>query len=88
MDFDPGKRPGVASGQAWTGILPKRLRDRNEWRGPDFGPGLPTSWTRLVERNPEAMSPDPLPGYVLLDTPGKVLHVQAARLEFRNEPPA
>jgi hypothetical protein len=51
-------------------------------------PGLPTEWTRVLERNEEAMNPDPLPGYVWLDTPGKVLHVEAARLEFRNDPPA
>jgi len=51
-------------------------------------PGLLTEWTRVLERNPEAMKPDPLPGYVWLDTPGKVLHVQVAWMEFRNEPPA
>ena len=45
-------------------------------------PGLPTEWTRVLERNPEAiLNPEPLPGYVWLDTPGKVLHVEAARLE-------
>jgi hypothetical protein len=42
----------------------------------------------VLERNEEAMQPEPLPGYVWLDTSGKVLHVQAARLEFRIEPPA
>jgi hypothetical protein len=26
-----------------------------------------------------------LPGYVWLDTPGNVLHVEAARLEFRED---
>jgi hypothetical protein len=36
----------------------------------------------VLERNEEAMQPEPLPGYVWLDTSGKVLHVQAARLEF------
>jgi hypothetical protein len=41
-----------------------------------------------LERNEEAMRPEPLPGYVWLDTPGKVLHVEAARLEFRHDPPA
>ena len=40
-----------------------------------------------LERNPEAMEPEPLPGHVWLDTPGKVLHVQAAQLEFTDEPP-
>jgi hypothetical protein len=29
-----------------------------------------------------------LPGCVWIDTPGKVLHVEAAWLEFRSEPPA
>ena len=37
----------------------------------------------MLERHPEALNPDPLPGYVWLDTPGKVLHVPAAALEFR-----
>ena len=46
-------------------------------------PGLPTEWTRVLERNPQAMSPDPRPGYVWLETPGKVLHAPAAALEFR-----
>jgi hypothetical protein len=51
-------------------------------------PGLPRQLTRVLERNPEAMNPEPLPGFVWLDTPGKVLHGEASRLEFRNEPPA
>ena len=25
-------------------------------------PGLPTTWTRVLERNPEAMNPDSAPG--------------------------
>jgi hypothetical protein len=29
------------------------------------------------------MNPEPLPGYVWLDVPGKVLHVPAADPEFR-----
>jgi hypothetical protein len=37
----------------------------------------------VLERNPEAMRPEPLPGYVWLDTPGKVLHVEERYLEFR-----
>ena len=49
-------------------------------------PGLPTEWTRVLERNPEAMKPKPLPGYVWLATQGKVLHVRAGDLEFRVEP--
>ena len=51
-------------------------------------PGVPTEWTRVLERNPDAMHPEPLPGYVWLDTPGKALHVPADHLEFGNEPPA
>ena len=35
------------------------------------------------QRNPEAMNPDPLPGYVWLATPGKMLHVDERNLEFR-----
>jgi hypothetical protein len=50
-------------------------------------PGLPTTWTRVLERNPEAMKPDPLPGYVWLDMPGKVLHAEAGHLEFTDAPP-
>ncbi len=50
-------------------------------------PGLPTEWTHVLKRNPEAMNPDPLPGYVWLDTTDKVLHVPAAALEFRASPP-
>ena len=50
-------------------------------------PGLPTTWTRVLERNPEAMKPDPLPGYVWLDTPGKVLHADERHLEFTGDPP-
>ena len=45
----------------------------------------PTKWTRLLERNLEAMEPEPLPGYVWLVTPGKVLHVLADHLEFRDD---
>ena len=47
-------------------------------------PGLPTNWTRVIKRNPDAMNPDPQPGYELLDTPGKVLHVGEHELEFRD----
>jgi hypothetical protein len=35
-----------------------------------------------LERNEEAMNPDPLPGYVWLDTPGKALHAPERELEF------
>jgi hypothetical protein len=33
------------------------------------------------------MKPESLEGYVWLDTSGKMLHVEASRLEFRNDPP-
>ena len=45
-------------------------------------PGLPTDWVRVLERHPDDVAA--LSGYVWLDTPGKVLHVEASRLEFRN----
>ena len=51
-------------------------------------PGIPTYWVRVLERNPEALQPEPLEGCVWLDTPGKALHVEATRLEFRDDPPA
>ena len=50
-------------------------------------PGLPTNWTRVLERNLEAMNPEPLPNYVWLDTPGKVLHTDERHLEFTDDPP-
>jgi hypothetical protein len=33
---------------------------------------------RVLDRDPEAMNPDPLEAYVWLDMPGKVRHVAAA----------
>lgn len=48
-----------------------RVRSELAWKRP----GLPTKWTPVLERNPEAMNPEPLPGYVWLDVPGKVLQV-------------
>jgi hypothetical protein len=41
----------------------------------------------MLERNDEAVRPEPLPGYVWLDMPGKRPHVWAAALELRNDPP-
>ena len=43
---------------------------------------------RLLERNPEAMTPEPMPGHVWLETPGKVLHVDERVLEFTDELPS
>jgi hypothetical protein len=59
-----------------------RVRPELAWKQP----GLPTKWTRLLEQNPEATNPDPLPGYVWLDMPGKVLHIDEHLLEFTDEP--
>jgi hypothetical protein len=50
--------------------------------------GLPATWTRVLERNPEAMTPRPMPGYVWLDASGKVLHVDERMLEFRDSEPS
>jgi hypothetical protein len=47
-------------------------------------PGLRTEWTRVLERNEEAMRRVPLPGYGWLDAQGKRRHVWAAHLEFRD----
>jgi hypothetical protein len=50
-----------------------RVRPALAWKHP----GLPTKWTRALERNPDAMNPEPGPGFVWLGTPGKVLHASA-----------
>ena len=42
----------------------------------------------MLERNEDAMSPDPLPGYVWLDGSGRPTHVWAAHLEFTDQPTA
>jgi hypothetical protein len=68
-----------ADRQRWARVPPHRA-----WKHP----GLPREWTRVLERNEEAMRPEPLPDYVWLDTPGKRTHVWTASLEFRNDPPA
>ena len=49
-------------------------------------PGIPVSWTRVLERNPEAMNPNSLPGYVWLELPRKVLHADERYLEFTDKP--
>ena len=50
--------------------------------------GLPTQWTRVLEWNPDAMEPEPLSGFVWLETLGKVLHARAEHLEFTESPAA
>jgi hypothetical protein len=47
-------------------------------------PGLPTEWVPVLERNPDAMNPDPQPGYVWLAVPGRVLYAPEHVLEFRD----
>jgi hypothetical protein len=49
-------------------------------------PGLPVDWVRVLGRHPEG--DEALPGYVWLDMPGKVRHVQASQLEFLDDSPA
>ena len=44
--------------------------------------------TNLGHQTSQGKVLDPLPGCVWLDTPGKVLHVEASRLEFREDAPA
>ena len=54
---------------------------RKAWKRP----GLPTHWVRVLERHPDGVVA--APGYVWLEMPGKVRHVGAHELEFRDEPP-
>jgi hypothetical protein len=71
-----------------------RSTDRERWARVPPGkaskhPGLPTTWTRVLERHPhpEGLSNDgyPLPGWVWLDMPGKVRHAPAGALEFTED---
>ena len=62
--------------QRWARVPPALV-----WKRPE----LPTKWTRVLQRNEEATKPEPLPGYVWLDTPGKVLHVREDAPEFRDD---
>jgi hypothetical protein len=48
----------TSASQLWARVPPALA-----WKHP----GLPREWTRVLERNPEAMQPEPLPGYVWLD---------------------
>jgi hypothetical protein len=60
--------------QRWARVPPELAWKR---------PGLPAAWTRVLERNPDAIKPEPLSGYVWLDVSGRPLHVPVAHLEFR-----
>jgi hypothetical protein len=42
----------------------------------------------VLERNPDAMNPEPQAGHVWIDAPGKVLHVEERVLEFTDSPPS
>lgn len=66
----------ATDGQRWARVPPALA-----WKHP----GLPREWTRVLERNPEAMQPEPLPGYVWLDSKPRRLHVWAEQLEFKEE---
>jgi hypothetical protein len=68
----------TSASQLWARVPPALAWKR---------PGLPAEWTRILDRNEEAMSPEPLPGYVWLETHGKRTHVWAAHLEFRGDTP-
>jgi hypothetical protein len=67
---------GSTDRKRWARVPPARAWKR---------PGLPADWVRVLERQPEGV--EALPGYVWLDTPGKVRHVQERELEFRDTPP-
>jgi hypothetical protein len=57
------------------------------WRVPGYAahPAVCQCWVPVLERYPEGV--EALPGYVWLDLPGKVRHVQERELEFTEEPP-
>ena len=52
-------------------------------------PGVPTAWTRVLERHPHpdglANKGYALEGYVWLDVPGKARHVLIVLLEFTED---
>ena len=41
----------------------------------------------MLDRNPDAMNPEPQAGHVWLELPGKVLHAEERFLEFTEDPP-
>jgi hypothetical protein len=59
-----------------------RVRPALAWKHP----GLPADWVPVLDRNSEAMNPEPLPGYVWLKLPSKVLHAPEHELEFTDGP--
>jgi hypothetical protein len=65
--------------QLWAWVPPQEA-----WRQP----GLPREWVPVLHRNEDAMTPEPLPGYVRLDSKPRRVHVWAEHLEFRDDRPA
>ncbi len=63
--------------QRWARVPPELA-----WKQP----GLPRDWVSVLGRNDDAMTPEPLPGYVWLDSKARRLHVWAGHLEFRDDP--
>ena len=57
-----------------------RVRRALAWKHP----GLPTTWTRVLDSHPEGAVAEP--GYVWLETPGKVLYAAERQLEFTRIP--
>ena len=66
----------------WARVQPQMSADT---------PGYPTVGCRIVARHPDdILYPEPLPGYVWLDAPGRPghpLHVESKALEFRDDEP-
>ena len=60
------------------------LGPRTCWRSP--GSTRPREETHVLERNEEVVAPSRYRA-TFGSTPGNVLHVKAARLEFTDEPP-
>jgi hypothetical protein len=62
--------------QRWARVPPHKA-----WQHP----GLPREWTPVLERNEEAIRPEPLPGYVWLEAAppqNKRFHAWAAHWNF------
>lgn len=66
---------GLNDRQRWTRVPPALA-----WKHP----GLSADWVPVLERNPEALAPEPLPGCVGLDAKPRRLHVWSEQLEFRD----
>lgn len=65
--------------------------DNQRWARVPLGhawkyPGLPDHWRRVYDAHPDP-AVDTLAEYVWIDAPGKLQHVRADWLEFRDLPP-